>query len=79
MSPGRILVSDDGFDSLHAPLTNELAGDVADVHPVKLSHYRYEKVRLRDGQTADSTFPLCHVQIRHIKSLVVSVRALTFK
>lgn len=42
--PDQIVVSDDDFDALDAPLANELLERALNVQPVEPGHYRYEEV-----------------------------------
>lgn len=54
------------------------AASVVEVHPVKLSQYRYEEVWVCIEQIADLVFPLGNIQRSHAKELVTSMCALGF-
>lgn len=71
-----IVVSDAEFDTLDAPLANEIAKSVFDLQQVKVRHHGYEKMSISFQQMADQTFPLWDIQCNQIESLVEWKRAL---
>lgn len=73
-----MVLLDDEFDVLDAPLANEFVISTVNVQPVELAHYRYEKVWLNVEQIADRTFSFQDIQSSHVKCAVASMLALEF-
>lgn len=76
--PDLIVMSEDKPNALDAPLANDIAGSAVNVLSVKLKHKRYEPEWLSIEKFTNTTSPLHMIQRSQVKSLVESVRALTF-
>lgn len=71
-----IVLLDDDFESLDAPLANALAQNLFNEQEVELSQYCYEKIWMSVEQIADPTFLLHDTQRSYVKDLFASMYAL---
>lgn len=56
--PDPVVLSNEEFNAMDAPLVNGRTGSLIGVQPVDLGHYRYEEVRIIVRKIADPILSL---------------------
>lgn len=74
----QIVECKEEYDALLAPLVNVSEVTAVNVQAVELNEYCFEDLQLSVLQILDPTFPLGDAQSNRVKSLVASIRVLTF-
>lgn len=70
-----ILMSNSEFDAFGLLLFRELTSIAIDIHPMDLNHCHYEEVCMSVKRIANTTFPLCNIQIGRVSSLMTLIGA----